>query len=595
MDFERELSARMRNAELSPRSGRGAGAAVERARQRTQRRRVAMSLGMVMAVVGVGGWLLSQASTDSQQVEAAGPGDVVGTASSPGVLASDDLVWSVTESVAGGAGYGTILEADNGTFYLLGSPSADEAQNGAAPQAYRQFLYVSDDGANWSVVDADVNWISAIASEKDVLYALGVRPEVDGPEELVSGTSIDGGVTWVINPLPPQAAQSAPLAVSSEQPHMALVRSGGLSVATVQSTFEYNWNDLVPESLGFGDRYYYPSAEGLVSELDGESPVVCPVPGMLRGSGGVAIAPPSITGETVVSETTVPGDGASNGLATGTSAPDTTVTTISNTEAGSTTTTLELTSGSTVDGEIFELAECVIPWSELGLDAPPPIVSERLLVSGSDGVYAEVAWPFADQGLGELSGSDGLFVALTYPQSEGGSRLVWTSRDGRVWVPVKTPDWVGAAFAVGIFDGAVQLVTEDSSGSLSLVRLGTDGSGTAVEVPLGVGDLAGSAASIQVSGRGVVVARQSSQFGESSTGISIDVDEAFVPQVTLTFSTDGQAWVSRELDVPRDLGDLWITRAFLASDRVLLTLAGQPQDSEEESFRSLVYVGEFAE
>jgi hypothetical protein len=597
MDFERELSTRMQNAGGNPRTGKGAAAAVERARQRAQRRRSAMSFAIVIAMVGAGGWLLSQASTagstDPQQIEAAGPGDVVGTASSRGVLASDDLVWSVTESPAGDAGYGTTLEADNGTFYLLGSPLAAEVPDDAAPQAYSQFLYSSEDGANWSIVDADVNWISAIAIEKNVLYALGVRTDADDPEELVSGTSIDGGETWVVNPLPPLAARNTPAAVSPETPHVALVRSGGLSVATVQSIFEYNWNDVLPESLRLEDSDYYASTGGLVVEFDAGE-LACPAPWTIQESGHSVLS--TVTSETVVSETSVPGQPSLESAVTDSSVPGVplSTTTTQGTEGGAST-TLVPTTELGLEQAPFAPSACVLAWSELGLDAPPPMVSERLLVSGSDGVYSEVAWPFADQGVGELSGSDGLFVALTYPQSEGGSVLVWTSQDGRVWAPVDLPDGIGPIYATGVLDGSVQLVTEGVSGSLSLVRLGIDGGWTAAEVPLGVGDLAGSAASIQVSNRGVVIARQSSQFGESSTGTSPDVDDAFVPQITLTFSSDGQTWVSRELDVPQDLGDLWITRTFLASDRVLATVTGEIQAGESTGFRSRTYVGEFAE
>lgn len=256
MTFEHELRRRLHsNASDLDLHGGGAGAAIERARQRRHRRNAALgSVSGVALLVGSVGFVATRDSSDPKQA--------VGTFVLPqsGPL---ELEWTSSE---GGVLTGHAIEqrpvvADDGTIYALSTaPGGVDPLINDREDFDRDTLYRLGENGEWTSRSPEQLGaeFTDLAAGSGLLYGVGTEPVTGGAGyRPVLSSSTDDGDSWDSTELPTIELPSdvVPWRIGSK---VDVAAKGSTAVAVVTTTFDISAEvlerfGLQPED-GFGYR-----------------------------------------------------------------------------------------------------------------------------------------------------------------------------------------------------------------------------------------------------------------------------------------------------------------------------------------------------
>ncbi|MGO9874597.1 MAG: hypothetical protein ACLPVY_12440 [Acidimicrobiia bacterium] len=417
--------------------GLGADTVRRRGRRRRHRGRAVVAVGAATCVAGLGVSLIERDGGAPHSV-------VVGAAS--GAAVTPTLEFRVVDgTVANSTMHFTT--AAGVTYELSTAPGV--APPGAQPG---QAIYSTSDGEHWTTATQDQPWISDLAGNDGVLYAIGTAPgAAAGDVRYLVGTSHDGGAAWSDTNLPFDL--SVPTATVSMSPASTVQIASGATgtVALLTEQFSPDLDALVAaRSAGHPDVTTTMTNDGYdIVDLSGCAP------------GKQALA--SRTVKQALAGSTVEQAGSSRAFE----------------QAGSSRVFKDapkpLGAAVASPGDVAPLAsKCTDPpvvgtisWSDLGLTGPGELTRQQMLVS-TDGTHWTSTPPPNGGTVQELvADSDGFLVLAnnTNPslgtQAPSNETTLLQSTDARTWTTIETPPGLNVQAIAGDL-----IVGTDSSGAI---------------------------------------------------------------------------------------------------------------------------------
>jgi hypothetical protein len=133
--------------------------------------------------------------------------------------------WHVVETERGLTSATPPVVTDDGTSFSISTPPAS-AEGPADDDGTNVVVYRSADGRNWEPTALPEDLLAgSLASDGDVLYAMGTAPEGDGGDVLALARTDDAGATWTVTRLPIGLED-----LRARHPGMLEVEAGSMSI-----------------------------------------------------------------------------------------------------------------------------------------------------------------------------------------------------------------------------------------------------------------------------------------------------------------------------------------------------------------------------